>query len=187
MTKIKSSKYICSHCGKESEFTMYESVNVDLNNKLKEKLLSSEFFSLAYPHCRQRYQIHYNFLYHDKKRNFMIYYSPNGCKEINKTVNDILTRFKGMQNTKYRSVDNYNGLLEKIRVFEANLNYIAIELAKVIMKYDKNNKVPNGCNVLFEDYLPNTKDGILIFRLVGPSSSKKELLSLTNYITHSRE
>jgi DNA-directed RNA polymerase subunit RPC12/RpoP len=39
MTNIKSSKYICSHCGKEREFTMYESVNVELNNKLKKGIV----------------------------------------------------------------------------------------------------------------------------------------------------
>ena len=178
MTKIKTSKYTCPKCGKESDFTMYESVNVDLNSKLKEKVLSGDFFSWTCPHCQQKYQIHYDFLYHDMKRDFMIYYAPNGCEDINKTVNDMLTRLKGMRNTTYRSVDSYNRLLEKIRIFEANLNDIVIEFAKVLMKFNKKAKVPIGCDVLFEKYLPNAKDDILVFRPIDSSGPRKELMLL---------
>lgn len=145
---------------------------------MKEKVLSGEIFSWTCPHCKQTLHVHYDFLYHDMKRNYMIYYSPNGCDEINKTVNDMLGKFKGMRSTTYRSVDNYNRLLEKIRIFEANLNDIVIEIAKVLMKFDKESKVPEGCEVFFDKYIDSVKNGVLIFRFMDPSGIRKEMAIL---------
>lgn len=178
MTKIKNEVFTCPKCGSKSEIKIYDSINVDLDEDLKEKVLSGEIFSWKCPQCKQEYNIHYDFLYHDLKNDFMIYYSPNGCERINKIVNDMFSKYKGMRSTLCRSTSDYNRFLEKIRIFESDFNDIAIEFAKFLIKNGKDNKVPDDCNVFFDKYIPDENNGILVFRLMDSTGLRKENILL---------
>lgn len=61
---------------------------------------------------------------------FMIYFSPNGCKGINKQTNEMLEKVKGMQGTTCSSTDNINRLKENVFILENGFNDIAAPLCR---------------------------------------------------------
>ena len=114
-------------------------------------------------------------------RAFMIYYSPNKCDDINESINNQVKKFAGMRNSKYRTVNNFNQLIEKVLIFESGLDDITIEFAKVLTKYNKENKIPEDCSLVFEKYLPNSKNNdksFLFFRLLKNGEAQKEMILL---------
>lgn len=167
MSKIETKKFTCPKCHKESDFIMYESVNVSLDPSLREKVLTGELFQWTCPECGETFTVMYDFLYHDMKKQFMIYFSPNGCESINSQTNEMLEKFKGMRGSTYRSTDDFNRLKEKIFILENDLNDIAIEFGKVLIKFDKESKVPVESELYFESIVPGDGEkgnGVLLFR-----------------------
>lgn len=178
---IKIKKFHCPVCHNDSEIKMYRSVNVDLDKSLREKVLSGKIFSWVCPNCGEELNIHYDFLYHDMSHEFMIYFSPNKCEETNEAINCQLDKYPGMRNSKYRTVDNFNQLIEKILIFESGFDDVTIELAKVLTKHNEDRKIPADCQIVFESYLPNSKvnnKGILMFRLLKNGKIQKEMILL---------
>lgn len=123
-------------------------------------------------------------------KEFQIYYSPNNCTYINKMINDMLTKYPGMRKL-CRTVDSLNTLREKILIFEAGLNDIAIELAKLVMKYDSQN-IPESCELRFESILPHGKtpsQSNLVFRQILDGTPQKGfvLFDKNNYDNYLNE
>ena len=147
---------------------MYKSVNVTLDPKLHDLVLSGKIFDWTCPKCGEVLSIRHDLLYHDMDREVQIYYSPNNCEGINKMINEMLTKYPGMRKTN-RTVDSLNALREKIFIFEEGLDDIAIELSKVVIKYDKNNSFPKDCELRFEQIIETGKDSPitkLVFRRI---------------------
>lgn len=179
MTKIKCKSYNCPRCHKDSEFKMYETVNVDLDNSLREKVLSGEFFNWECPHCGVKLIVQYDFLYHDMSNKFMIYFSPNNCNETNAYINNMLKKYPGMRKSTYRSVDNYNQLIEKIQIFESGLDDIIVELTKVLIKYKEENQLSEETNLVFERLIANNdtnKGDMLVFRSIIEDKVQKSVI-----------
>lgn len=178
MTKISIKPFTCPSCGHKGDFKMYESVNVSLDPKLREKVLSGQIFEWACPKCGETISIRYDLLYHDMDKAFQIYYSPNNCSGINKMINDMLIKYPGMRKL-CRTVDSLNALREKILIFEAGLNDIAIELAKLVIKYDSHNNIPETCELRFDSILPGGKtqsQSKLVFRQIIDGNPRKGLV-----------
>lgn len=190
MSKISIKPFSCPSCGNNGEFKMYESVNVSLNPELREKVLSGQIFDWVCPKCGESLSVRYDLLYHDMNKEFQIYYSPNNCTYINKMINDMLTKYPGMRKL-CRTVDSLNTLREKILIFEAGLNDIAIELAKLVMKYDSQN-IPESCELRFESILPHGKtpsQSNLVFRQILDGTPQKGfvLFDKNNYDNYLNE
>lgn len=179
MTKIKCKSYNCPKCHKDSDFKMYETVNVDLDNILREKVLSGDFFNWECPHCGVKLIVQYAFLYHDMSNKFMIYFSPNNCKETNIYINDMLKKYPGMRKSTYRTVDNYNQLIEKIQIFESGLDDIMVELTKVLIKCKEENKISDETNLVFERLMSGkdtNKEDMLVFRPIREGKIQKGVI-----------
>lgn len=76
MSSFINSKITCPNCKNEGGYTMWNSVNVDLNPELKLKVLDGSIFMWTCPHCGKEYKAPYPLLYHDMKNHFMIEYNP---------------------------------------------------------------------------------------------------------------
>lgn len=178
MSKISEKPFTCPYCGYEGEFKMYDSVNVTLDPKLRDKVISGKIFEWICPKCLQKISIRHDLLYHDMDKNFMIYYSPKNCPEINDMINDTQAKCPGMRKLS-RTVDSLNALREKIYIFEESLNDIAIELAKLVIKYDKNIHLPKTCELRFESVIPHGKKQSCsnhIFRQIIDGIPQKEFV-----------
>lgn len=185
MSKISIKPITCPKCKHSGEFKMYESVNVSLDPKLRDEVLSGHIFEWVCPQCGETLSIRYDLLYHDMKKEFQIYYSPTNCVGINKMINDMLTKYPGMRKL-CRTTESLNALREKIYIFENGFNDIVIELAKLLIKYDKQNCIPETCELRFEKSIPTEKDsskGKLVFRkfFEGQLQERLILFDKVNY------
>ena len=79
MSSISTKPFTCPKCGHKGEFKMYNSVNVTLNPKLKDRVLNGDIFDWTCPKCGESLSVRYNLLYHDMENKFQIYYSPTEC------------------------------------------------------------------------------------------------------------
>lgn len=166
MSKISIKSFTCPKCGYKGEFRMYDSVNVSLNPSLREKVLNGEIFQWECPKCGETLSVIYDLLYHDMDKEFQIYYSLTNCIGINKMINDMLTKYPGMRKL-CRTVDSLNALKEKIYIFESSLNDIAIELAKVVIKHERQEDIPWKSDLRFEELIFSEiaeSKGHLVFR-----------------------
>lgn len=158
MSKITVQKITCPKCSYKGELKMFDSANVSLNHELREKVLSGDIFRWTCPKCGENITILHNLLYHDMKNEFQVYYSPNDCAELNKTMNSLLKKMPGARKT-IRTVESLNALREKILIFEEGLNDIAIELIKALIKFDSQNDIPDNTELRFISYISKPKDG----------------------------
>ena len=163
MTKISNKPLTCPSCGYHGEYKMYDSVNVTLEPKLREKVLSGTIFDWVCPHCGESISIRYNMLYHDMDRGFQVYYSPNQCIETNRMM-----------------------MREKICIFEGGLNDIAIELLKIVMKYEKNSNIPEECELRFQKM--TTRKQMVFCKIIdGHPQDGYLLLDKANYDNYLHE
>jgi hypothetical protein len=63
-------------CGHETEFHYYASVNVDIDPKLKDKVLKRKINYFKCPKCGHKQELVARFLYHDMKKGLMIWVLP---------------------------------------------------------------------------------------------------------------
>ena len=80
-----------------------------------------------------------------------------------------------------RSVDSLNSLREKIFIFESGLNDIAIELAKAVIKYSKENNIPEDSELRFVKILDPKSDsskGKLLFKQIIDDQPQEGMIIL---------
>ena len=74
MSSFRKIKITCPDCNTEGEYTVWDSVNVDLDPELKSKVMDGSLFTWVCPKCKKSFNAPYSFLYHDMAHNFMIYF-----------------------------------------------------------------------------------------------------------------
>lgn len=134
---------ICPKCEAAAETQLWTGITADENPEIREKILSETLFDFKCPKCGYAARFLYPCLYHDKKRGFMVYFVPGGSLKDTKPDN-ICEKFPQLNGIKKRLVDSPARLKEKVLIFEAGLNDLAVELLKLAMadvlknKYGKN-------------------------------------------------
>ena len=120
----------CPHCGTIKKTQMWPGINIASNSELREKVLNETLFDWNCPSCGYQVQLVYPCLYHDKNRKLMICVAPNGNTEA---LKDLDEQFPQLSGIKKRSVSNLAELKEKVLIFEAGLNDVAVELVKLAL------------------------------------------------------
>ena len=151
----------CPHCKNKDKFTIWNSVNVDVDPPLREKVKSGELFLFTCKKCKKANLLDYKFLYNDMTNKFWLWYFPNGEFDLEKemaTINNapIMKIYDGVQ----RIVDTRENFLEKILIFENKLNDIAIEIVKMVIREKAN-------DMTMKLYYAETSDGMLRFNIEG--------------------
>ena len=72
MSSFRNIKITCPVCKKEGIYTVWDSVNVDLDPELKPKVMDGSLFTWVCPNCKKSFNVPYSFLYHDMTHNFMV-------------------------------------------------------------------------------------------------------------------
>lgn len=138
----------CNQCNEVMEYDVFDSVNVTLNPILKDKMINDELFVLTCPKCGKMFYLSYPFTYNDMDVHYMIRYTNNENVDKQKeefntfvdTINNSLkSNFKELS-YKYRIVNEYERLKEKVRIFDRDLDDRIIELYKyefIVNGYDK--------------------------------------------------
>lgn len=126
----------CPQCHTESEFTVWDSINVQTDPELKEKLMDESLFVHICPHCGHRNYVTFGALYHDVNGQFMLFFDHK--EEENDITEDRFPEINGFENFnknyKLRYVHGIKNLKEKIFIFEEGLSDIAVEMIKYFLR-----------------------------------------------------
>ena len=153
-------KATCPDCKKEFPLEVWQSVNVQLNPEMREKVLDGSIFQFECPHCGMKGHTEYPFLYNDMKHGFMIQYcSEDDVDKYTKSFEELVKSdaATGALNNEYlRIVTEYFWLTEKIKILENGFDDRLIELLKLWeVKELNHNKPENDLAFALFDMLPN--------------------------------
>lgn len=124
----------CSYCRAQQPFTVWDSVNVWVDPKLKQSLLNGDLTTFRCQHCGHEAHVAYDCLYHDMDRSLAIwlkYPEPDGSFNIDRAAKAMFSTLG--ENYTCRIVASFHELLDKIRVFDDGFCDHAIELLKVMI------------------------------------------------------
>ncbi len=134
-------KINCPNCSEENEVILWEKVNVDMNPDLKEKLFTEEINNLVCKKCGFVSRIDIPLYYNDTKRKFFIYLIPDfpiDKKEEGKLLSNLrektLNILDSGYNNRKRIVFEYYNLLEKVLIFDAQLDDRVVEGCKILAR-----------------------------------------------------
>ncbi|MGI6766792.1 MAG: CpXC domain-containing protein [Lentihominibacter sp.] len=132
----------CPKCGKESEITLWKSINVSLDREMFDTVRNGEAFMFTCPHCGERTRMDYGFLYHQMEDMIMIYYTHEDEVETayeifcgNNSTSKMMEKMfdkKAGEKYLYRIVTSQNRLREKLVIFDEGLDDRIVEMMKLI-------------------------------------------------------
>lgn len=121
----------CSRCGAQHSAEVPQSVNAATQPDLREKVRSGVLFTWRCPHCGTLNLLNFPFLYHDPAEHLMLVLTdtPLGADGVP----------EGYIGRQVRSVGE---LIEKIKIFDAGLDDLIIELCKYVTCQELKKDVP---------------------------------------------
>ncbi|MCR4859217.1 MAG: CpXC domain-containing protein [Bacteroidales bacterium] len=111
----------CIKCGQPFSAEVPQSVNAATSPELREKVRSGELFTWTCPHCGTANLATFPFLYHDPSEHLMLVLS-----ETPLNADGVPEGYTG------RQVRSVGELIEKVKVFDAGLDDILIEMCKFV-------------------------------------------------------
>ena len=149
---------ICSKCSKEFNSSQLRSVNVAEHPELKGKIMDGTFFLHKCPYCGSLELDGGDFLYHDPAAHILIaLYSRDLSSE-------------GLEGYTCRLVSSVGDLMEKIKIYDAGLNDIAMEICKFVTMQDL------GKDLQLRFYKMEGSDGEII--LAYPEKGQMQMLEI---------
>lgn len=157
MSQNSLEKITCPQCGKESSFTVWQSVNTDLDPEMKAAVKDLSIFRFTCPHCGYSAMVDYGMLYHQMRDKIMIQYA-----ESDERVEEAKSFFSGESpqgklmslfgSSVYdgyliRIVRSINELREKIEIFDAGLDDRIIEIYKTFLRIMAAESYPKAKNI----------------------------------------
>lgn len=134
MSSERKEQIKCPKCGKNNDFTIWNSLNGDLNPEEKQQLIDGTLFNFKCSSCGYESDVFYNMLYHDMTNNTMVYLVDKDSVEKTKKMMDETEIKIGIKMPKYRNriVTAQNELREKAIIFENGLDDRIIEIIKLM-------------------------------------------------------
>jgi len=125
----------CSRCGTASQITAYDSINVQDNPELKAKVLDGSAFVWECPHCGAHNLVRCQTLYHDPSEKLMVWLT-GGSGELEERVRAAYGGVSELKDYTLRFVDDAGSLIEKVKVFDAGLDDVVMEMAKYVTRME---------------------------------------------------
>ena len=122
MSSCNTTRITCPKCDHAQDFTIWNSVNVDLDTSLKDRLLSGELTQFTCDQCQHTSEVVYPLLYHDMTRKLMVNFSTGEDMPDHSSLpfGEIMKRYQ------LRIVATRNQLVEKIWIAEAGLKPVSM-------------------------------------------------------------
>lgn len=134
MSQHHTETITCQRCGKDSDFTVWDSINTALDPDMKEKVRTGEAFLWQCPSCGERHLVEYATLYHQMEDHVMIWLTPG---ESASAIEQFETVRRGGDpavtadaDYSFRVVTTLPGLREKLLLLDAGLDDRVVELMK---------------------------------------------------------
>lgn len=116
----------CPGCGKELEFTLWQSINTNTENA-REDIISGKLFDVVCPECGYKARIQYPILFNDLEHNTWIWFYPEDRAEEAMP----LIRSAQEKGVLCRLVYSQEALSEKAAIFKLGLDDRIVELMKL--------------------------------------------------------
>jgi len=121
----------CSRCGAEHTADIPQSVNAATSPELREEVRSGALFTWTCPHCGTVNLLKVPFLYHDPAEHLML------------VLTDAPVNAEGVpEGYTGRQVRSVGDLIEKIKIFDAGLDDLIIEMCKFVTCRELKKEVP---------------------------------------------
>jgi hypothetical protein len=131
MSQSSTMKLRCSQCGENIEITIWQSVNVRTDPSMKEELLGGQFFTYACQKCGSQQAMIYRMLYHDPDQKYMVWLvPPPELQDAGLDTEEMHASLARLENYHFRVVLSEKELVEKIRIFDQNLDDRLVESLK---------------------------------------------------------
>lgn len=142
----------CLHCRRHFNIREYQKVELPRQQELIPYILDGSIFEFECPHCREEYTVLKNqeeFIIDNQEKKYRIYYSDNeydsgvklmqvshGLGITSEEEKDFVLEVRELyeQGYRIRFEANYSASVEKMVIFEADLNDVAVELLKSFME-----------------------------------------------------
>lgn len=131
----------CPFCGAENDFTIWHSINTELNPEMKDAFKYGKAFQLHCHNCGKDTIVFYSCLYHQMRNKIMIYLVgedsvEDACNIFDSSQTDGNPMMSALRKEHYlyRVVTSINDLMEKIRIFDAGKDDRVIEIYKKLLK-----------------------------------------------------
>lgn len=115
---------ICQHCGKPFPVGLPEIINVSADAELKASVLSGSIFLEECPHCGTRQVLGGPLVYMDPEEHLLVF------------LTDKPLSLEDTQGYTARLVSKTGDLIEKVKIFDAGLDDVAVEMCKYVMRQE---------------------------------------------------
>jgi hypothetical protein len=116
-------------CGSVVNVALWDSITVHLNPELKEGVMDNTLFQHQCSNCHAILLVENSLLFNDTKSNLMVWLCPEG---VSNDLNEALDAAGRMarKNTRRRIVYTTEELREAIRIFDADLHDLQVQMVK---------------------------------------------------------
>ncbi|MBP5637438.1 MAG: CpXC domain-containing protein [Bacteroidales bacterium] len=121
----------CRRCGAEEDIPAWNIINAQENPELRAELLEGKLFLWTCPRCGSDNLIKYPLLYHDPTQKLLLWLT-DGVPEVEARMAETIASEEGLQDYSARIVDTPGEMMEKIKIAEAGLDDVAMEICKYV-------------------------------------------------------
>lgn len=142
MSNSHNEKIVCPICGKESEITIWDSINIDSNPMIKKQVFDGSIFNFVCPECGYKINLSYDCLYNDVESHMMIYHvtDDKDIHQLIKMLNQSFMSFICLNAREFSHkshcrivINDPNAWREKIMIFNEGYDDRVIELIKLFI------------------------------------------------------
>ena len=177
---------ICPQCGESQKYRMYAGINARENPELKRRVLSETLYDWRCKRCNYFAAMAYPFLYTDPEAGYVVCVTPAGESRSTEPTPEI-------QGFTKRTVKNLAELKEKILIFDAGFDDVAVELVKnalctIIARTYQVNRVHayfsriNEGEMEFAVFLPRQAEPVYHSTKLEVYSQSQEVLRSLDYV-----
>lgn len=120
---------ICPFCGERFDAPDLRSINVGIEPEKKAAVLDGSAFLFVCPHCGKQCLAPEPVLYHDPDQKIIVAFSSTPLSG------------EGPEGYRCRCVSDIGSLIEKVKIFDAGLDDVAIEICKFVTTKEMNKDV----------------------------------------------
>lgn len=137
----KEQEVACPECGKVHKIIVYERIMAHQQPEIRKRLLANELFMFQCEDCGTKMPLIYPCLYQDVNKGYMIWFAPASDGAMQQKIATFNAeslmddeQYKKMNKQyKLRMVTSVNALLEKILIFDEDMDDRTIEVQKVML------------------------------------------------------
>ena len=179
MTMQSSERVTCARCKHEQDFPTWGTLNVTLNPELKEPLITGKLTALTCSACGEEAEVVYSLLYHDMIKKYFIWLLPNKTQADDQELEMLRSLGEDTINDyNCRIVRNRNQLVEKILIFDDDLDDRILEILKAFMLHSSEGLADDARGSMYYEGSPLGRSGRRQIRLVSVGGTRSAAVNL---------